>query len=157
MTLDDLKYFRGGADTRTPGHPEYGLTPGIEMTTGPLGQGLASAVGFAYGQRFERGLLDPQAPEGTSPFDHKVWVICGEGDVEEGVSSEAASLAGNQKLGNLTVIFDANHIQIEATPSSPSLKIFLLVTVHTVGTLMKLASSSQTAPTRKTFRLWLQL
>ncbi len=83
------------------------------MTTGPLGQGLASAVGFAYGQRFERGLLNPDAPEGTSPFDHKVWVICGEGDVEEGVSSEACSLAGNQKLGNLTVIFDANHIQIE--------------------------------------------
>ncbi|MCI1833068.1 MAG: transketolase [Bifidobacterium sp.] len=113
LTLDDLKYFRGGADTRTPGHPEYRLTPGIEMTTGPLGQGLASSVGFAYGQRFERGLLDPDAPAGTSPFDHKVWVICGEGDVEEGVSSEASSLAGNQKLGNLTVIFDANHIQIE--------------------------------------------
>ena len=113
VTLDDLKNFRGGKDTRTPGHPEVGLTPGIEMTTGPLGQGLASAVGFAYGQRFERGLLDPDAPEGTSPFDHKVWVICGEGDVEEGVSSEACSLAGNQKLGNLTVIFDANHIQIE--------------------------------------------
>lgn len=113
VTLDDLKNFRGGKDTRTPGHPEVGLTPGIEMTTGPLGQGLASAVGFAYGQRFERGLLDPDAPEGISPFDHKVWVICGEGDVEEGVSSEACSLAGNQKLGNLTVIFDANHIQIE--------------------------------------------
>ncbi|WEV71695.1 transketolase [Bifidobacterium sp. ESL0790] len=113
LTLDDLKYFRGGADTRTPGHPEVGLTPGLEMTTGPLGQGLASAVGFAYGQRFERGLLDPDAPEGTSPFDHKVWVICGEGDVEEGVSSEASSLAGNEHLGNLTVIFDANHIQIE--------------------------------------------
>ena len=113
LTLDDLKYFRGGSDTRTPGHPEYGLTPGIEVTTGPLGQGLAAAVGFAYGQRFERGLLDPEAPAGTSPFDHKVWVICGEGDVEEGVSSEASSLAGNQELGNLTVIFDANHIQIE--------------------------------------------
>ena len=113
VTLDDIKNFRGGKDTRTPGHPEVGLTPGIEMTTGPLGQGLASTVGFAYGQRFERGLLDPDAPEGTSPFDHKVWVICGEGDVEEGVSSEACSLAGNQKLGNLTVIFDANHIQIE--------------------------------------------
>jgi transketolase len=113
VTLDDLKHFRGGADTRTPGHPEYGLTDGIEMTTGPLGQGLASAVGFAYGQRFQRGLLDPEAPAGTSPFDHKVWVICGEGDVEEGVSSEASSLAGNQGLGNLTVIFDANHIQIE--------------------------------------------
>ncbi|RSX56062.1 transketolase [Bifidobacterium dolichotidis] len=113
LTLDDIKNFRGGADTRTTGHPEVGLTPGIEMTTGPLGQGLASSVGFAYGQRFERGLLDPDAPEGTSPFDHKVWVICGEGDVEEGVSSEASSLAGNQELGNLFVIFDANHIQIE--------------------------------------------
>ena len=113
LTLDDLKYFRGGADTKTPGHPEFGLTTGIEMTTGPLGQGLASAVGFAYGQRFERGLLDPDAPAGTSPFDHKIWVICGEGDVQEGVSSEASSLAGSQELGNLTVIFDANHIQIE--------------------------------------------
>ncbi|MBI0144452.1 transketolase [Bifidobacterium sp. W8116] len=112
LTLDDLKRFRT-AGTRTPGHPEYGLTPGIEMTTGPLGQGLASAVGFAYGQRYERGLLDPDAPDGQSPFDHKVWVICGEGDVEEGVSSEASSLAGDQRLGNLTVIFDANHIQIE--------------------------------------------
>lgn len=113
VTLDDLKYFRGGADTRTPGHPEVGLTPGVEMTTGPLGQGIASAVGFAYGQRFERGLLDPDAPEGTSPFDHHIWAICGEGDVQEGVSAEAASLAGNQKLGNLTIIFDANRIQIE--------------------------------------------
>ncbi|BDR54702.1 transketolase [Bombiscardovia apis] len=112
LTLDDLKKFRT-ADTRTPGHPEYGLTPGIEMTTGPLGQGLASAVGFAYGQRFERGLLDAEAPAGQSPFDHKVWVICGEGDLQEGVSSEASSLAGGQELGNLTVIFDANHIQIE--------------------------------------------
>ena len=113
LTLDDLKNFRGGADTRTPGHPEYGLTPGIEMTTGPLGQGFASAIGFAYGQRFERGLLDPQAPEGESPFDHNIWVICGEGDIEEGISGEAASLAANQQLGNLTVIFDANRIQIE--------------------------------------------
>lgn len=112
LTLDDLKLFRT-AGTRTPGHPEYGLTPGIEMTTGPLGQGLASAVGFAYGQRYERGLLDPDAPAGQSPFDHNIWVICGEGDVEEGVSSEASSLAGDQQLGNLTVIFDANHIQIE--------------------------------------------
>ncbi|MBT1166600.1 transketolase [Bifidobacterium simiarum] len=113
LTLDDIKYFRGGADTRTPGHPEYGLTPGLEITTGPLGQGVASAVGFAYGQRYQRGLLDPDAPAGESPFDHNIWVICGEGDVEEGVSGEASSLAGNQKLGNLTVIFDANHIQIE--------------------------------------------
>ena len=113
LTLDDIKYFRGGADTRTPGHPEYGLTPGLEITTGPLGQGVASAVGFAYGQRFERGLLDPDAAIGESPFDHNIWVVCGEGDVEEGVSGEASSLAGNQELGNLFVIFDANHIQIE--------------------------------------------
>ncbi len=113
LNIDDIRNFRGGDESRTPGHPEYGLTPGLEITTGPLGQGLASAVGFAYGQRYQRGLLDPDAPAGTSPFDHKVWVVCGEGDVEEGVSAEASSLAGNQKLGNLTVIFDANHIQIE--------------------------------------------
>lgn len=113
LTMDDLKNFRGGAETRTPGHPEFGLTPGIEMTTGPLGQGFASAIGFAYGERFQRGLLDPEAPKGDSPFDHKIWVICGEGDIEEGISGEAASLAANQELGNLTVIFDANRIQIE--------------------------------------------
>ena len=113
LTLDDIKHFRVGADTRTSGHPEYGVTPGIEMTTGPLGQGLASSIGFAYGQRYQRGLLDPEAPAGESPFDHKIWVIAGEGDVEEGVSSEAASLSANQGLGNLFVIFDANHIQIE--------------------------------------------
>mgnify|MGYP000736104345 CR=1 FL=1 len=83
------------------------------MTTGPLGQGFASAIGFAYGQRFQRGLLDPEAPAGESPFDHNIWVICGEGDIEEGISGEAASLAANQQLGNLTVIFDANRIQIE--------------------------------------------
>ena len=112
LTLDDLEHFRT-MDSITPGHPEYGLTPGVEVTTGPLGQGVATAVGFAYGQRFQRNLLDPEAPAGESPFDHKIWVICGEGDVEEGVSSEASSLAGNQELGNLTVIFDANHIQIE--------------------------------------------
>lgn len=112
LTLDDLEHFRT-MDSITPGHPEYGLTPGIEVTTGPLGQGVATAVGFAYGQRFQRNLLDPETPAGESPFDHKIWVICGEGDVEEGVSSEASSLAGNQELGNLTVIFDANHIQIE--------------------------------------------
>ena len=113
LTLEDIKNFRGDVHTRTPGHPEYGLTPGLEITTGPLGQGIASAVGFAYGQRYQRGLLDPEAPAGQSPFDHNVWVVCGEGDLEEGVSGEASSLAGNQNLGNLTVIFDANRIQIE--------------------------------------------
>ena len=143
LTLDDLKNFRGGADTRTPGHPEYGLTPGIEMTTGPLGQGFASAIGFAYGQRFQRGLLDPEAPEGESPFDHNIWVICGEGDIEEGISGEAASLAANQQLGNLTVIFDANRIQIEgdtiakaraAAPNQPKLiKVDTLIAWPTPG------------------------
>ena len=83
------------------------------MTTGPLGQGFASAIGFAYGERFQRGLLDPETPKEDSPFYHKIWAICGEGDIEEGISGEAASLAANQKLGNLTVIFDANRIQIE--------------------------------------------
>ena len=111
VTLDDLKNFRGGAATRTPGHPEYGLTPGIEMTTGPLGQGFASAIGFAYGERFQRGLLDPETPKEDSPFYHKIWAICGEGDIEEGISGEAASLAANQKLGNLTVIVDRNRLQ----------------------------------------------
>jgi transketolase len=112
ITIDDFKNFRT-LNGKLTGHPEYGQIPGIEMTTGPLGQGLASGVGFAYGQRYQRALLDPQAPEGTSPFDHRVWVTAGEGDIEEGVSSEASSLAGNEKLGNLFVIFDANHIQIE--------------------------------------------
>lgn len=113
LTLDDLMNYRADARTRTPGHPELGVTPGLEMTTGPLGQGLASAVGFACGQRYERGLLDPYAARDASPFDHRVWVVCGEGDLEEGVTSEACSLAGNMALDNLTVIFDANHIQIE--------------------------------------------
>lgn len=117
LTLDDLRNYRSGAHTRTPGHPELGVTPGLEMTTGPLGQGLASAVGFAYGQRYQRGLLDPDAPRGSSPFDHRIWAICGEGDLEEGVSAEACSLAGDQSLDNLTVIYDANHIQIEGDTS----------------------------------------
>lgn len=112
ITMDDFKNFRT-LNGKLTGHPEFGQIPGIEMTTGPLGQGLASAVGFAYGQRHERALLDPEAAEGTSPFDHRVWVTAGEGDIEEGVSSEASSLAGTEKLGNLFVVFDANHIQIE--------------------------------------------
>lgn len=112
LTLDDLKSFRTMHSIAT-GHPEYGLTPGIEMTTGPLGQGLASAVGFSAGARYQRGLLDPDAPAGESPFDHRIWVICGEGDIEEGISAEASSFAGTQKLGDIFVIYDANHIQIE--------------------------------------------
>ena len=99
--------------SKTPGHPEYGDTEHVEITTGPLGQGLASAVGFAYDQRRIRGLLDPEAPAGTSPFDHHVFVIASDGDLQEGVTSEASSLAGTQELGNLIVIWDDNKISIE--------------------------------------------
>ncbi|MRG58500.1 transketolase [Agromyces sp. CFH 90414] len=112
LELDDLKALRTWG-SKTPGHPEYGHTEGVEITTGPLGQGLASAVGFAYASRFERGLFDPEAPAGESPFDHFVYVIAGDGDLQEGVTSEASSLAGHQQLGNLVVIYDSNQISIE--------------------------------------------
>jgi transketolase len=112
LELDDLKSLRTWGSA-TPGHPEYKHTKGVEITTGPLGQGLASATGFAYSTRYERGLFDPAAPLGTSPFDHFVYVIAGDGDMQEGVTSEAASLAGHQKLGNLVVIYDSNQISIE--------------------------------------------
>jgi transketolase len=112
LELDDLKALRTWG-SKTPGHPEYGHTDGVEITTGPLGQGLASAVGFAYAQRFERGLFDPDAAAGTSPFDHFTYVIASDGDIEEGVTSEAGSLAGHQKLGNLIAFYDSNQISIE--------------------------------------------
>ncbi|WP_408021430.1 transketolase [Sinomonas humi] len=112
LELKDLEALRTWGSL-TPGHPEYGHTKGVEITTGPLGQGLASSVGFAYSQRRERGLYDPKAPEGESPFDHTVWVIASDGDMQEGVTSEASSLAGHQELGNLVVIYDENHISIE--------------------------------------------
>ena len=112
LELEDIKALRTWGSA-TPGHPEYGHTKGVEITTGPLGQGLASATGFAYAARFERGLYDPAAPAGTSPFDHFVYVIAGDGDMQEGVTAEAASLAGHQKLGNLVVIYDSNQISIE--------------------------------------------
>ena len=112
LELDDIKALRTWGSA-TPGHPEFGHTKGVEITTGPLGQGLASATGFAYAARFERGLYDPNAATGTSPFDHFVYVIAGDGDMQEGVTSEAASLAGHQKLGNLVVIYDSNQISIE--------------------------------------------
>ena len=112
LELDDIKSLRTWGSA-TPGHPEYGHTKGVEITTGPLGQGLASATGFAYASRFERGLFDADAAEGQSPFDHFVYVIAGDGDMQEGVTSEAASLAGHQKLGNLVVIYDSNQISIE--------------------------------------------
>ncbi|GAB3540682.1 transketolase [Arthrobacter tecti] len=112
LELDDLKALRTWG-SKTPGHPEYRHTAGVEITTGPLGQGLASSVGFAYAQRRMRGLFDPEAPEGQSPFDHTVWVIASDGDLQEGVTSEASSLAGHQELGNLVVLYDENHISIE--------------------------------------------
>ncbi|QNP69161.1 transketolase [Streptomyces roseirectus] len=112
VELDDLKSFRTHG-SKTPGHPEYGHTAGVETTTGPLGQGVANAVGMAMAARYERGLFDPDAPEGTSPFDHTIWAIVSDGDLEEGVSAEASSLAGHQKLGNLVLVYDDNHISIE--------------------------------------------
>lgn len=112
LTLDDLKSLRQW-DSLTPGHPEYGHTPGVETTTGPLGQGLANAVGMAMAARRERGLFDPDAAPGTSPFDHHIWAIASDGDIEEGISHEASSLAGHQRLGNLIVIYDDNQISIE--------------------------------------------
>lgn len=112
LEMDDLKALRTWGSL-TPGHPEYKHTKGVEITTGPLGQGLASAVGFAYAQRRMRGLFDPEAPAGESPFDHTIFTIASEGDIQEGVTSEASSLAGHQELGNLVVIFDRNHISIE--------------------------------------------
>jgi len=112
LELDDLKALRTWGSL-TPGHPEYGHTKGVEITTGPLGQGLASAVGFAYAARYERGLFDPEAEAGASPFDHYVYVVAGDGDLQEGVTSEAGSLAGHQQLGNLIAIYDSNQISIE--------------------------------------------
>ena len=112
LELDDLKALRTWG-SKTPGHPEYGHTDGVEITTGPLGQGLASAVGFAYAARYERELFDPAAEPGKSPFDHFIYVIAGDGDLQEGVTSEASSLAGHQELGNLIAIYDSNQISIE--------------------------------------------
>ncbi|MBU6243681.1 MAG: transketolase [Actinomycetales bacterium] len=112
LTLEDLASFRTWG-SRTPGHPEHGHTAGIETTTGPLGNGLATAVGMAMAARYERGLLDPDAPAGSSPFDYRIWVIASDGDLEEGISSEASSLAGTQQLDRLCVIYDDNHISIE--------------------------------------------
>ncbi|MFE9025327.1 transketolase [Streptomyces iakyrus] len=112
LDLDDLKAFRTHG-SKTPGHPEYGHTAGVETTTGPLGQGVANAVGMAMAARYERGLFDPEAPEGDSPFDHTIWAIVSDGDLQEGVSAEASSLAGHQRLGNLVFLYDDNHISIE--------------------------------------------
>ena len=110
LSLDDLKAFRTH-NSLTPGHPEYGHTNGVEVTTGPLGAGISMAVGMAMAARYEKGLLDPEST--TSLFDHNIWVICSDGDLEEGVSGEASSVAGTQALGNLKMIYDDNRISIE--------------------------------------------
>ncbi|MDR1392931.1 MAG: transketolase [Bifidobacteriaceae bacterium] len=112
LSLEDIAALRT-IGSLTPGHPEYQLTPGVEMSTGPLGQGLASAVGMAMAVRRQRQLLDPAAIPGESVFDHTIWVIAGEGDLQEGITAEASSLAGTQRLGNLVVLFDRNQITIE--------------------------------------------
>ena len=112
LEMADLQAFRTW-NSLTPGHPEFGHTAGVEMTTGPLGQGVATAVGMAMAARYERGLLDPATAVGKSLFDHTIWVICSDGDLEEGVSAEASSLAGTQELGNLVIIYDDNRISIE--------------------------------------------
>ncbi|MFJ5947402.1 transketolase [Streptomyces noursei] len=112
LELDDLKAFRTWG-SKTPGHPEYGHTTGVETTTGPLGQGVANAVGMAMASRYERGLFDPEAAQGTSPFDHTIYCIAGDGCLQEGIAAEASSLAGHQKLGNLVLLWDDNHISIE--------------------------------------------
>ena len=112
VTLDDIKQLRKWGSI-TPGHPEYGLTPGVEVTTGPLGQGLGNAVGMAMAARRERGLFDPDAAPGTSPFDHFVYAFASDGDIEEGITHEVSSLAAHQRLGNLIVLYDDNRISIE--------------------------------------------
>ncbi|MCM2414799.1 transketolase [Streptomyces sp. RKAG290] len=112
LELEDLEAFRTWG-SKTPGHPEYGHTTGVETTTGPLGQGVANAVGMAMASRYERGLFDPEAAPGTSPFDHMIWAVAGDGCLQEGISAEASSLAGHQKLGNLVLLWDDNHISIE--------------------------------------------
>ncbi|MDF3313777.1 transketolase family protein, partial [Rhodococcus sp. T2V] len=112
LELEDLEALRTWG-SKTPGHPEHGHTRGVEITTGPLGQGLASAVGMAMAARRERGLFDPEPALGDSPFDHHIYVIASDGDIEEGVTSEASSIAGVQQLGNLTLVYDDNKISIE--------------------------------------------
>jgi transketolase len=112
LEIEDLKALRTWG-SKTPGHPEHGHTVGVETTTGPLGQGVGNAVGMAMAARRERGLFDPDTAPGESPFDHRIYAICSDGDLEEGVSGEASSIAGHQKLGNLTMIYDDNRISIE--------------------------------------------
>ena len=143
LELDDIKSLRTWG-SKTPGHPEFGHTDGVEITTGPLGQGLASATGFAMSARFERELMDPNAKVGESVFDHHVYVIAGDGDVQEGVSAESASIAGHLGLGNLVVIYDANQISIEDDTD-------ISFTAPMAGRPLRL-TGVRTATTTKTFR-----
>ncbi len=135
--------------SKTPGHPEYGHTTGVETTTGPLGQGVANAVGMAMAARYERGLFDPEAAPGTSPFDHMVWVIAGDGCLQEGISAEASSLAGHQKLGNLVLLWDDNHISIEATRGPRSPRTPSSGTRRTAGTCSASTSCPAATSTRR--------
>src|ERR1035438_67595 len=112
LTIDDLRAYRKWGSL-TPGHPEHWLVPGVETTTGPVGQGLGNAVGMAMAARRERGLLDPDAVRGTSPFDQHIYAFCSDGDIEEGISHEVSSIAAHQQLGNLVVLYDDNKISIE--------------------------------------------
>src|SRR5450432_1883167 len=112
LTLEDISHLRQWGSL-TPGHPEHGHTLGVETTTGPLGQGVGNAVGMAMAARRERGLFDPDTAPGESPFDHHIYCFASDGDLEEGVSGEASSIAGTQRLGNLTLLWDDNHISIE--------------------------------------------
>src|SRR5579859_5100353 len=112
LSLDEIQHFRKWG-SKTPGHPEHHLTPGVDTTTGPLGQGIGNAVGMAMAARRERGLYDPDAEPGRSPFDHYVYAFVSDGDIEEGVSHEVSSLAGHHRLGNLIVVYDDNYISIE--------------------------------------------
>jgi transketolase len=112
LTLEDLEHYRQWGSL-TPGHPEHGHTLGVETTTGPLGQGVGNAVGMAMAARRERGLFDPDTAPGESVFDHTIWAFCSDGDMEEGIQAEAASIAGHQQLGNLVMLYDDNHISIE--------------------------------------------
>jgi transketolase len=116
LTLNDLRHLRQWGSL-TPGHPEHRHTVGVETTTGPLGQGIGNAVGMALAARRERGLYDPDADPGESPFDHTIWCFASDGDMQEGVQSEAASLGGHQRLGNLVLLYDDNHISIEGDTS----------------------------------------
>ncbi|WP_340374701.1 transketolase [Streptomyces sp. SS7] len=164
LDLEDLKRFRTKG-LKTPGHPEYGHTAGVETTTGPLGQGVANAVGMAMAARYERGLFDPEAPAGESPFDHTVWAIVSDGDLEEGVSAEASSLAGHQRLGHLVLLYDDNHISIEGDTATAFSEDVLKryeaygwhvqrvepadngdIDVHTLYTALKAAQAETTRP-----------